>query len=169
MKRWIVGLLIIITGLVVYHQYPEAKLPNKKIDQLVVWKSNGIMEAYADGKIIKTYNVSIGQNPEGDKIEEGDKRTPEGTYFINDKNPKSQYHKNLGISYPNAADIREATERNVKPGGEIKIHGLKNGLGLIGKFHRIFNWTAGCVAVTNEEIDELYDHVAVGTPIKINK
>lgn len=125
------------------------------------------MEAYSDGKLIKTYKVSLGQTPLGDKQFQGDKRTPEGEYRINDKNPNSGFHKNLGVSYPNAMDIQEAKGKGLDPGGEIKIHGLRNGVGFIGKFHRLFNWTAGCIAVTDKEIDELYKSVDLGTTIII--
>ena len=98
----------------------------------------------------------------------GDERTPEGLYFINEKNPGSGYHKNLGISYPDAQDREEAERNGHNPGGQIKIHGIKNGLGWIGRFHLLVNWTDGCVAVTNKEIDELYRAVPIGTPIEIN-
>jgi murein L,D-transpeptidase YafK len=169
MKKWtilIMGLLILIGT--VYYFLPEDRLPdNQRIDKIVVRKSERIMEAYAGGKLIKTYHISLGQNPTGDKEFEGDKRTPEGQYTINNKNPRSAYHKNLGISYPNAVDIEEAKRRHLEPGGEIKIHGIRNGFGFIGKFQRIIDWTAGCIAFTNEEIDELYDSVEIGTPITI--
>jgi murein L,D-transpeptidase YafK len=118
--------------------------------------------------VIKTYAIALGGNPTGDKELEGDKRTPEGKYFIDGKNPNSDYHKNLGISYPDKTDIAEASDRNVKPGGEIKIHGIRNGFGFIGKFHRITDWTAGCIALTDDEVDELYECVKTGTPIIIN-
>src|SRR5690606_135040 len=104
-----------------------------------------IMEAYHNGQLIKTYTISLGANPAGDKEYEGDKRTPEGEYTINDRNANSGYFKNLGVSHPNEADIAEAKKRGLSPGGDIKIHGIRNGLGFIGKFHRLFDWTAGCI------------------------
>ena len=125
------------------------------------------MYAYTKGKLVKIYTVAIGQNAVGDKEYEGDKRTPEGSYYIQGKNPNSGYHKNLGISYPDKTDLRQAKAKGVRAGGDVKIHGLKNGMGLLGKFHRFRNWTAGCIAVTDEEMDELYDAVAIGTPIII--
>ena len=97
----------------------------------------------------------------------GDEKTPEGIYQINNKNAKSDYHKNLGISYPNKADIKNAKRLGKQTGGDIKIHGIKNKMGFIGKFHRWFNWTQGCIAVTDEEIDELYNSVKIGTKIDI--
>jgi murein L,D-transpeptidase YafK len=160
--------LLLLSSVIVYYFLPEPALPStKKIDTLIVIKHKGIMEAYADDELIKTYKVSIGQHPVGDKEFEGDKKTPEGSYRINDKNPNSGYYKNLGVSYPNAGDIKEAKAKGLSPGGEIKIHGLKNGIGFIGKFHRFINWTAGCIAVTNEEMDELYEAIEVDTPIII--
>lgn len=169
MKKWAitsVGFLI-VAGMV-YYLFPEIKLPvGKKIDKIVVRKSERIMEVYSGEQIIKSYRISLGGNPTGDKEYEGDKKTPEGRYVINDKNPNSAYHKNLGISYPDPADIEEARRRNRSAGGDIKIHGIRNGFGFIGKFQRMLDWTAGCIAVTNEEIDELYDRVDIGTPVII--
>jgi murein L,D-transpeptidase YafK len=170
MKKWTLRVLLtlIIIGLI-YYFLPEAKLPaNIKIDRLIVMKSQRTMEAYSNGELVKTYRISIGQNSIGDKEHEGDKKTPEGEYTINDKNPNSDFHKNLGISYPNAVDKEEAKQKGVNPGGDIKIHGLRNGVGFIGKFHRLLNWTAGCLAVTDHEMDELYNAVDLGTPIIIN-
>ena len=169
MLTWILRIFLLLFAIcLIYYVYPEAELPpNTKIDKLVVVKSERVMYAYAGGQVAKTYKVSLGQNSVGDKQFQGDKRTPEGRYKINDRNPNSTFHKNLGVSYPNAADIIQAKIKGVDPGGDIKIHGLKNGLGFIGKFHRIFNWTAGCIAVTDKEMDELYTSVDNGTPIII--
>lgn len=169
MKKRIIYTLLLVPGIaLVYYFFPEKALPaGVKIDKLVVVKSKRIMEAYAQGKVVKVYHVSIGRNPVGDKESEGDKRTPEGTYTINDRNPNSGFHKNLGISYPDERDRKEAAMKGLKPGGEIKIHGLKNDRGFIGKFHRFVDWTNGCIAVTNEEVDELYQHVSIGTTIII--
>lgn len=168
MKKLIVVLTVVLVGAAAYNVWPEKSLPKAVvIDKLVVHKSKHTLEAYAQGKRIKTYSVSIGRNPEGDKQKEGDGRTPEGAYIIDAKNANSGYHKNLGISYPNATDREEARRSGVKPGGDVKIHGIKNGIGFIGKFHRITDWTLGCIALTNAEVDELYAHVALGTPILI--
>lgn len=169
MKKLATGALIILfVSSVIYYFIPSDKLPpDKKIDKIVVIKGKRIMEIYSGNQVIKTYAIALGRNPNGDKESEGDKRTPEGDYQINDKNPHSSFHKNLGVSYPNQKDIEDARNKNLKPGGEIKIHGLRNGIGFIGKFHRIMDWTAGCIAVTNDEIDELYERVEIGTPIII--
>jgi murein L,D-transpeptidase YafK len=154
--------------LTVYYFYPEDRLSSKtQIDKLVVYKSKRQMLAYSNGQLLKTYKISLGRQPIGDKEFEGDKKTPEGLYFINDKNPNSGYHKNLGISYPNKSDIENAKRLGKPTGGEVKIHGLRNMTGFISKFHRWFDWTLGCIAVTDKEIDELYNTVKIGTPIEI--
>ena len=169
MKRIaVIFLLIVLVGASGYYFYPEPKLPpNSKIDRLVVIKSKRVMHVYSGNRLIKTYHVALGGNPVGDKEVQGDKRTPEGKYSINAKNPNSGYYKNLGVSYPNASDRKEASMKGIDPGGDIKIHGLLNGIGFIGKFHRLIDWTAGCIAVTNEEMDELYNSVKIGTRIEI--
>jgi murein L,D-transpeptidase YafK len=152
----------------IYYFMPEPVLPpGTRIDKLLVIKSRRKMIALTEGRIIKEYHVSIGRGAEGRKVAEGDERTPEGHYTICDKNPNSGYFKNLGVSYPNKEDIAHAKKAGVQPGGNIKIHGLRNSFGFIGKFHRWFDWTLGCIAVTNREMDELYNAVEPGTPIEI--
>ncbi|MDD2369931.1 MAG: L,D-transpeptidase family protein [Sulfuricurvum sp.] len=142
-------------------------IPKNSIDSLVVYKSKHRLLAYSGTKLMKTYPISIGKNSIGHKEFEGDKKTPEGNYTINTKNPNSGWHKNLGISYPNTEDIKHAKSLGKPPGGNIKIHALRNGFGFIGKLHRSFDWTNGCIAVTDEEIDELYDAVNLGASIEI--
>lgn len=133
---------------------------NSEIARLVVRKSAREMDAYdAQGRLLKTYPVALGFNPVGHKRFEGDGKTPEGRYAINTRNPYSGYHKNLGISYPNAADRAYAAAQGKSAGGDIKIHGLRNGLGTIGAQHLRRDWTHGCIAVTDGEIDELYARV----------
>lgn len=157
-----------IAILLIYYYYPEHKLPsNSKIDSLIVYKSKRELLAFSKGKIVKVYKISLGGNPTGKKEFEGDKKTPEGTYFINGKNDKSGYYKNLGISYPNKQELEFAKSKSKSAGGDVKIHGLRNGLGIIGKFHRWFDWTLGCIAVTNDEMEELYNAVPTGTKIEI--
>ena len=125
------------------------------------------MNVYAGNTLLKTYSISLGKNPVGDKAFEGDNKTPEGAYMINDKNPNSVCYKNLGISYPDKSDIKYSKNLAKKTGGDIKIHGLPDGQGYFGKFHRFKDWTNGCIAVTNDEMDELYSAVDIGTPIII--
>ncbi len=138
------------------------------IDKLVVEKSKREMHAYQNGKWVKTYPIALGKNPIGHKQFEGDKRTPEGIYTINDRNPNSSYHKNLGVSYPNDQDIAFAKAHGKSAGGLIKIHGIKNGMGdIIGERHLLSDWTDGCIAVTNREMDELFIKVKPNIPIEI--
>lgn len=161
-------IFIILFASTVYYFYPENKLPaGIQIDKLVIYKSKRQMLAFSNGELVKTYIIALGKQPIGKKEFEGDKKTPEGIYFINDKNPNSGYHKNLGISYPNQADIKNAKRLGKRTGGDIKIHGLRNKTGYISKLHRLLDWTLGCIAVTDEEVDELYNSVKVGTPIEI--
>ncbi|AXG73106.1 hypothetical protein DVK85_02225 [Flavobacterium arcticum] len=171
MKRrnmiWFLVMLLPV-GLTAYYFYPEKKLPQGRVvDKVVVYKGKRQMEAYLGDELLKTYTISLGKNPIGHKQYEGDNKTPEGTYDINDRNPNSGYHKNLGVSYPNDKDIAFAEKRRKSAGGAIKIHGLPNSKGYIGKFHRWKDWTAGCIAVTNEEVDELYKAVKQNAIIEI--
>jgi len=163
----ITSISLFFATLVIYYFLPESKLPpHITIDKLVVIKSNRQLLAYSKGKLIKTYKISLGFCPKGKKEFENDGKTPEGLYVINDKNPNSICHKNLGISYPNQKDVINAKKANKQAGGSVKIHGLSNGKDFIGKFHRWYNWTDG-VALTNGEIDDLYSHTPMGSPIRI--
>lgn len=169
-KRVLLILSIPFLVLTLYYLFPEDRLcAETQIDKLVVLKSKREMLAYSKGQLVKSYRISLGRQPVGRKDFEGDKKTPEGLYFINDKSSSSGYHKNLGTSYPDKDDIDNADRLGKPPGGDIKIHGLRNGLGFIGKFHRWADWTLGCIAVTNREIRELYASVPIGTPIEIRE
>jgi murein L,D-transpeptidase YafK len=168
MKKKFVFPFLFLIGLLAYYFYPEYKLPkDSKIDAIVVYKSKHQLLAFNKGKLIKSYTIALGRNPKGAKQYKGDQKTPEGIYYINDKNPNSGWYKNLGISYPNQEDSKRAKRLGKPTGGDIKIHGLQNKRGNIGKFHRWDDWTLGCIAVTNQEMDELYNGVAIGTKIEI--
>ncbi len=168
-KKFIYIITLLIINLIVYYYWPEKKLEKGHIiTSLVVLKSERRLNVYAGDTLLKSYHVSLGKNPLGDKAFEGDNKTPEGQYFIYAKNPNSVCYKNLGISYPDKSDILVSKSYRKQPGGDIKIHGLPNRQGFWGKFHRLIDWTNGCVAVTNTEMDELYYSVNVGTPIIIN-
>lgn len=168
MRKTITLIIIVISGLIIYNYFPEQSLSDSaKIDRLVVLKSKRQLLAYENGNVIKTYKISLGRDPIGAKEFEGDMKTPEGLYTINNKNPKSGYYKNLGVSYPDKSDKEHAAKSGKPAGGDIKIHGLRNGLGFINKLHRFFDWTHGCIALTNKEVEELYSHVSIGTTIEI--
>jgi murein L,D-transpeptidase YafK len=136
-------------------------------DRIVVEKSKRTLSLYRAGKLLKSYKIALGKNPVGPKQREGDSRTPEGSYVIDFRKADSKFHRALHISYPNAEDRRRARERGVQPGGAIMIHGLPNGTGAIGAAHRLRDWTDGCIAVTNEEIEEIWKVVPNGTAIVI--
>jgi murein L,D-transpeptidase YafK len=123
--------------------------------------------AYSNGELLKTYKIALGKNPKGAKHYQGDNKTPEGVYTINGKNANSIAYKNLGISYPNKEDVERAKKLGKPTGGDIKIHGMMNGLGFIGGFHTYSDWTNGCIAVTDREIDELFKYVKIGAKIEI--
>jgi murein L,D-transpeptidase YafK len=140
---------------------------NALVDSIVVLKSKREMTVYAEGKKVKTYIVSLGTKPVGRKSSQGDLKTPEGKYIINDKNPNSIYHKNLGISYPNSDDRKYAHTNKLQTGGDVKIHGLPNNPKYKPEAYLNNDWTWGCIAVSNEEIDELYKNVKIGSVIYI--
>lgn len=137
------------------------------IDRIVVEKSARKLSVFRENRQLKTYMVALGGDPIGPKEEEGDMKTPEGIYTIDYRNPKSDFHLALHISYPSPEDIARATLRSVSPGCDIMIHGLRNGQGWIGNLHREKDWTAGCIAVTDAEIEELWRITPDGTPVEI--
>jgi murein L,D-transpeptidase YafK len=136
-------------------------------DRVVIAKAVRTLSLYRGDRLLKTYKISLGRNPEGRKEQEGDGRTPEGVYIVDSRKRDSAFHRALHISYPNGEDRRRARRRGVSPGGAIMIHGLPNGRGAIGKAHLTQDWTEGCVAVTNEEIEEIWRVVPNGTRIEI--
>lgn len=135
-------------------------------DKVVVIKNEKQLLLLRKGEILKSYKVSIGRKP-GRRVRRGDNRTPEGSYVIDRRNPRSSFYKALHISYPNASDVRTARKLGVSPGGEVLIHGLPSGFEDLGASHADYNWTRGCIAVSNEEMDEIWQLVADGTPVKI--
>jgi murein L,D-transpeptidase YafK len=120
-----------------------------------------------DGRVLKTYKVALSREPVGPKERAGDHKVPEGEYVVDSKVPHSRFHLSLHISYPNAADRERARKLGVEPGGNIEIHGLDSKYAWVGSLQRYVDWTDGCIAVTNPEIEEIYKVVAVGTPVEI--
>ena len=125
------------------------------------------MDLMHAGQIIKTFKIALGSEPVGAKVRQGDHRTPEGVYVIDSRNAHSKFHRSLHVSYPNTADRERARRLGVSPGGDIFIHGLPNGYGWIGAAHRARDWTDGCIAVTDPEIEEIWKLVENGTPVEI--
>ena len=130
---------------------------------MVVSKKRREMVLLRGESVLRTYRIALGREPVGPKRQEGDGRTPEGRYVIDRRNAKSKYHLALHISYPDAADVARAREAGVDPGGDIMIHGLKDGV------RRDGDWTQGCIAVTDEEMDEIWGLVGDGTAIWIEE
>jgi murein L,D-transpeptidase YafK len=134
---------------------------------VIVAKARRILSLYAAGRPIRTYHVALGTNPVGPKRQSGDRRTPEGRYVIDFRKADSQYHRSLHVSYPSAVDREAARRRGVSPGGDIFIHGLPNGMQDRERALLASDWTWGCIAVTNAEIEEIWRLVPNGTPIEI--
>ncbi len=145
----------------------SADAASHEVDYVMVYKSEKKMYLLSGGDRIKEYNVVFGANPIGHKQHEGDERTPEGKYILDYKKSDSAFYKAIHISYPNEADRRRARANGVNPGGQIMIHGQKNGRGALSWLAQQFNWTDGCIAVTNAEMDEIWALVKPGTPIEI--
>jgi murein L,D-transpeptidase YafK len=137
------------------------------VDKVVVMKKERTLELLSHGKVIKTYKVALGGDPVGPKAIQGDHKTPEGSYVLDSRNSHSQSYKSIHISYPSARDRAFARQRGFSPGADVYIHGLPNGYSAIRDAHRLRDWTDGCVAVTDEEIDQIWKAVPDGTPIEI--
>lgn len=161
-------MLVAVLCLLIAAPTADAKrLSITKADFILVEKANRTLTLYKARKPIKTYRIALGGNPEGHKEQEGDSRTPEGRYIIDAKNPRSSFHLSLRISYPDRNDRAAARKKGVSPGGLIMIHGTPEGLAALQNVGVFRDWTAGCIAVTNAEIEEIYKMVDKGTPILI--
>ena len=169
MKRaLIVGVVGVIGTAAIWAQWPTTPLPDGAVaDRLVVLKTERRLELYDGPQLLRSYSVSLGREPVGPKQQQGDKRTPEGAYHIDYRKPDSSYHRALHISYPRPDQVAAAQTTGASPGDLIMIHGLPNGAGFIGRLHLIADWTVGCIAVTNAEIEEIWRVVPDGTPIEI--
>ena len=139
----------------------------RSVDRILIEKSARRLMVISQGEVLKTYKIALGGNPIGPKERQGDNKTPEGTYVIDARNRDSQYHLSLHISYPNERDKNRAKELGVSPGEDIMIHGIKNGSSWIGDGHAEVDWTKGCIAVTNEEIEEIAKLAPNGTIVEI--
>lgn len=143
------------------------KLATPKADKIVVYKSARKMELLRGATVVRTYHIALGRRPFGQKVEAGDGRTPEGRYFIDRRNMYSDYHLALHISYPDKDALRRAAALGVEPGGSIMIHGQPVYLTPKERLQLNKDWTAGCIALTNPEIDEVWRLVDDGTEVDI--
>ncbi len=141
--------------------------PAFAVDLVKVDKSKRRMYLIEQGQVIKEYRIALGENPKGHKQQEGDNRTPEGKYVLQYYSNDSSFYRSVHISYPNRQDRQSAQQRGVSPGGEIKIHGLRDGERRPPQFVQSFDWTNGCIAITNQEMDEFLSLVKMGTDIEI--
>jgi murein L,D-transpeptidase YafK len=161
-------LVICILSLYFYAHHNWHPLPaGTVIDRIIVEKSTKRLSIFHDDRRIKTYRIALGRNPVGAKQEEGDMKTPEGIYKIDSRNLQSSFHLGLHISYPSEEDNQRAAARGVSAGSDVMIHGIQNGRGWIGAFHRWKDWTAGCIALTDEEMEELWRVTPDGTTLEI--
>jgi murein L,D-transpeptidase YafK len=137
------------------------------VDRLVVYKHERRLVLLSKGKELSSYRVALGSEPVGPKVRQGDHRTPEGLYTLDSRNPNSHFYKAFHISYPAAKDIAAARKLGVSPGGDIMLHGLPKKYGWVGRVQTLHDWTDGCIAVSNEEMDEIWGMVRVGIAIEI--
>lgn len=168
--------LLLVAGVAVWRLYdlygPHPPAPasapaplSERIDLIEVDKSERRLTVYRNGAALRSYQVALGFAPDGDKVQEGDGRTPEGEFVIDRRNPGSSFHLSLGIDYPQPEDIARAAALGVSPGGDIFFHGQANLLSHIER--RKGDWTAGCIALTNAEIEELWRVTQIGTRVVI--
>lgn len=147
--------------------YAPVSLAQPLIDFVRVVKSERKLMLFSEGQVIREFRIVLGGNPVGHKQEEGDQRTPEGSYVLDYKKSDSAFYKAIHISYPSESDIAAAQQRGVQPGGQIMIHGQKKGGGRLAILSEFVDWTKGCIALKNEEMDVLWNLVAEGTRIEI--
>jgi len=166
-KHKIIAFLAAAALVIVDAQLHQATAAIPRVELVVVYKSRQIMQLLAGDEVVRSYQVAVGRSPLGHKERAGDNRTPEGTYVIDWHKKESRFYKALHISYPNSRDLATANNRGRSPGGNIMIHGLPKGFEDLADVHYIRNWTKGCIAVNNAEMDEIWQLVADGTPIVI--
>lgn len=163
MIRKLIGLGCVLVATV----FAATTAQSQQADRIVIMKSARQLALLRNGRVIRTYRVRLGSNPVGAKEREGDGKTPEGIYRIDSRNADSKYHRALHVSYPSAADEARARRMRVSPGGEIMIHGVPNRWRWLGFAFQHIDWTAGCIAVKDDQIDEIWTLVPNGTVVEI--
>lgn len=165
-RAWFAASGLVLAGLAAWSLWPTTPLAaGAKVDLVVVHKAARRLELYRGGSLLKSYAVSLGRHPIGPKQQQGDGRTPEGEYRLDYRKRDSSFYRAIHISYPGLADVAASRSRGADPGGLVMIHGMKNGLGWLGRLHLAIDWTDGCVAVTDREMDEIWRAVPDGTKI----
>jgi murein L,D-transpeptidase YafK len=145
----------------------DCAIQKGSVERILIEKSARRLMLISQGEVLKIYKIALGGNPIGPKERQGDNKTPEGTYIIDGRNRDSRYYLSLHISYPNEKDKNRARELGVSPGGDIMIHGIKNGFSWVGDAHAKIDWTKGCIAVTDKEIEEIAALAPDGTIVEI--
>lgn len=156
-----------VPGIIAIALLMASMLAQAGVDRVLVKKSERRLYLMENGKAIESFEVSLGEHPQGQKYFEGDQRTPEGTYILDWRNPHSRFYKSIHISYPTAPEIRKAEAWGMDPGGDIMIHGLPNDAGKWAFAFKGLDWTDGCIAVSNQAMDVIWHKVPDGTPITI--
>ncbi|MBZ0218198.1 MAG: L,D-transpeptidase family protein [Fimbriimonadaceae bacterium] len=156
MRKFAIVILALLVFVAVYRFWPDTLLqPGVQADRIVTFKPERRLALMKADRVLKDYTITLGWDPIGAKQQLGDGRTPEGTYRIDWKQRQNDFHLALDVSYPDANDRASASRQGVDPGGAIMIYGMANGWGWIGRLHRFVDWTNGCIAVTDKEIEEL--------------
>ncbi len=163
-NRYLSVVLLLVLLLVLPTAYG---LCGQKADVVLVTKSERRLDLVNQNGIFASFPVTFGAKPVGHKEMQGDERTPEGHYILDYKNSNSKFYKSIHISYPNSEDRASARRRGVDPGGDIMIHGQKNGLGWASSIAQFFLWTNGCIALSDKDMDQVWAAVDSGTPIEI--
>lgn len=154
------ALILVVPGLLQAGEFPVA-------DKVIIDKSARELHLMKGGEPFRTFRIALGGSPEGDKKEEGDFKTPEGEYLLDTRNPHSDYFLSIHVSYPSAADRREANKRGLNPGGAIMIHGQPNEPTRSETYYRSQDWTEGCIAVSNSDMIDIWLMTGADTPIEI--
>ncbi len=164
----LIGLLTLASNPVAASELPMGAMDEApEVSEVLVRKEERRLYLLSGEQVVRSYRIGLGDNPSGHKLFEGDKRTPEGEYVLDWRNPDSDFYKSIHISYPNKQDRELASSWGLNPGGSIMIHGLPNEAGDMAFAFLGLDWTDGCIAVSNEEMDEIWQLVADGTPIRI--
>jgi len=159
---------VALGGIIAWSRLGPEPLPEgSRADLVRVRKAARSLELWRGGELLRTYRVSLGRDPVGAKQRSGDGRTPEGRYRLDYRKLDSSFHRAMHVSYPSPDDVASARARGAAPGGLIMVHGLRNGLGFLGRLHTLRDWTDGCIAVRDDEIEEILRVVPDGTPIEI--
>lgn len=171
MKRLlaVLTILVVVGGIALRFSSSHTSLQQRASKVVVLKTDHKLLLLDSNRNVMRTYIVALGTGGLEPKERQGDHKTPEGLYVIDSHKRDSRFHRALHVSYPSDVDRERARRLGADPGGDIMIHGIQNGLGWLGTFHRAVDWTDGCIALTDAEIDEIYLAVPDGTPVEIRR